>query len=71
MRYANTPFPSSEQLQLSALAWFDDFDASVGVGSDGPQIQLSATLTVMMENSDPILVKGLVIGTLKGAAGEL
>ncbi|KAI1087089.1 hypothetical protein F5B19DRAFT_486997 [Rostrohypoxylon terebratum] len=63
--------PKSFKLQLSAFAWFDDFDASVGIGSDGPQIQLSATLTVLMENSDPILVKGLVVGTLKGAAGEL
>lgn len=60
------------QVQLSKYAYLDDFDTSIGVEDDnGPHLRLSANLTVLMEDSDPIHVKGVIIGTLKGAKGEL
>ncbi|KAI1451228.1 hypothetical protein F4805DRAFT_464043 [Annulohypoxylon moriforme] len=69
---ASIQLPSSFKVDLSPFAYFSEFSASIGAHTQyGICLQLSATLTLIMEDSDPILVKGMVVGTVRGAGGAL
>lgn len=62
----------SLQVELSPFAYFSEFSASIGANTKyGMCLELNATLTLIMEDSDPIRVKGMLVGTIRGARGAL
>ncbi|KAI0887862.1 uncharacterized protein GGS22DRAFT_197773 [Annulohypoxylon maeteangense] len=69
---AKIKLPSSFRVNLSPYAYFSGFSASIGAhASYGMCLQLKATLTLIMENSDPIHVNGILFGTVREAGGLL
>lgn len=64
---------SSQDVSISGSEVGSEADhTSVGVeGDDGPHLRLTATLTALMENSDPVRVRGMIFGTFKGMKRKL
>ncbi|KAE8153299.1 hypothetical protein BDV25DRAFT_137055 [Aspergillus avenaceus] len=63
--------PKSFQIPLRDYARLGDFGAAIVAGDEGPGLQLTATLTMLFDDQDPVRVKGVISGTPLRADGEL
>ncbi|KAG5813370.1 hypothetical protein H9Q74_003275 [Fusarium xylarioides] len=69
---ATIDLPESFRLQLSDTAYLHSFGTTIAVRSvTGPELNIHATLTLTFKDSDPISVEGVIVGSFKGARGEL
>ncbi|KAL3247338.1 hypothetical protein ABHI18_012444 [Aspergillus niger] len=69
---ASIQLPPSFKVELSPIAHFSEFSVSLCTNANyGMCLELHATLTLMLEHSDPVQVQGVVIGTISGASGCL
>ncbi|KAM0514405.1 hypothetical protein ACHAPE_006698 [Trichoderma viride] len=68
---ASVRLPPSFRIDVSKQAYLHEVTTSIVIDKTGPYLELKATLTINMEQSDPIHVTGLIVGNLKGANGEL
>ncbi|TVY73675.1 hypothetical protein Focb16_v005236 [Fusarium oxysporum f. sp. cubense] len=69
---ATIDLPESFKLQLSDTAYLHSFGTTIAIkSSTGPELNIHATLTLAFKDSDPISVEGVIVGSFKGARGEL
>ncbi|KAF5568814.1 hypothetical protein FPHYL_2621 [Fusarium phyllophilum] len=69
---ATIDLPESFRLQLSDTAYLHSFGTTIAIkSSTGPELNIHATLTLTFKDSDPISVEGVIVGSFKGARGEL
>ncbi|KAF5230728.1 hypothetical protein FANTH_13720 [Fusarium anthophilum] len=69
---ATIDLPESFRVQLSDTAYLHSFGTTIAIKSPtGPELNIHATLTLTFKDSDPISVEGVIVGSLKGARGEL
>ncbi|EXK36626.1 hypothetical protein FOMG_09799 [Fusarium oxysporum f. sp. melonis 26406] len=69
---ATVYLPESFKLQLSDTAYLHSFGTTIAIKpSTGPELNIHATLTLTFKDSDPISVEGVIVGSFKGARGEL
>ncbi|KAH7310920.1 hypothetical protein B0I35DRAFT_439890 [Stachybotrys elegans] len=68
---ASVRLPPSFRIDVSKQAYLHQVTTSIVIDKTGPYLELKATLTINMEQSDPIHVTGLIVGSLKGVNGEL
>lgn len=59
------------QVELSDSIYLSNFAIIIAISSTLPELQLKATLTVKLQDSDPFVVHGVLVGTVYGARGEL
>ncbi|KAF5592299.1 uncharacterized protein FSUBG_10192 [Fusarium subglutinans] len=69
---ATIDLPESFRVQLSDTAYLHSFGTTIAIKSTtGPELNIHATLTFTFKDSDPISVEGVIVGSFKGARGEL
>ncbi|KAK2123484.1 hypothetical protein NOF04DRAFT_1361932 [Fusarium oxysporum II5] len=69
---ATIDLPESFKLQLSDTAYLHSLGTTIAIkSSTGPELNIHATLTLAFKDSDPISVEGVIVGSFKGARGEL
>ncbi|KAF5965774.1 hypothetical protein FBULB1_12034 [Fusarium bulbicola] len=69
---ATIDLPESFRLRLSDTAYLHNFGTTIAIKSPtGPELNIHATLTLTFKDSDPISVEGVIVGSFKGARGEL